>query len=384
MVTFTVGSLCTGYGGLELAAEAMFGDVDVRFVSDIDSALDAFYDRRYPGVPNVGDITADPDLEPVDIVTAGFPCQPFSTAGHKKGTDDVRFIWPHIAAAIGRMDPRPRLLLLENVPGLLTTNGGDAMARVVSDLAGLGYMGSYGLARASDVGACHQRRRLFIAAWSADTPRPGPQGSRPEVDPRQGASTPGERGNVEPPRRDPRPRCPTPHPDSDRDGTEVHAADDRRRDRPDETPLPVREGHVHPTHPLKDRGGTIPTPRAADATSGPDHARVDRRATHGSGGDDLTTFVDKRLNPDTWHHYTQAITLHTQTIGRPPPPPNLENTRLLNPAFVEWMMMLPPGWVTHPDIALTRTQALRILGNGVVPPQATHAYTQLLTGRTKP
>lgn len=98
----------------------------------------------------------------VDCVTAGFPCQPHSVAGQRKGLDDERWIWPGIVRIIG--DVRPDLVFLENVPGLASTGGLDAC---IADLAALGFAAEWGVLSAAAVGASHERERLFILAYSA-------------------------------------------------------------------------------------------------------------------------------------------------------------------------------------------------------------------------
>ncbi|TMZ53399.1 DNA cytosine methyltransferase, partial [Klebsiella pneumoniae] len=90
--------------------------------------------------------------------TAGYPCQPFSNAGKRKGTDDPRHIWPWIARAIGVL--RPRFIVLENVAAHVR-RGFDVVSE---DLATLGYDTAWSVVRASDVGAPHRRERLFIVA----------------------------------------------------------------------------------------------------------------------------------------------------------------------------------------------------------------------------
>jgi DNA (cytosine-5)-methyltransferase 1 len=162
------GSLCTGYGGLDMAVHAVLGG-DLAWVADIDPGASAIAGYRFPSVPNLGDITAADwgSVEPVGVLTAGFPCQPVSAAGRRKGLGDERWLFDDICTAVGRMVARPRLLVLENVPGLLSANGGDAMARVVQGLAALGYEFAYRLVRASDAGAPHRRERWFCLAWLA-------------------------------------------------------------------------------------------------------------------------------------------------------------------------------------------------------------------------
>ena len=157
-----VGSLCTGYGGLDMAVGG-----DVAWVSDIDKHAATLLEHRFPAAPNLGDLAAVDwsRVEPVDIITAGYPCQPFSVAGKRKGSADVRHIWPHIQSALRVL--RPRFGLFENVAGHV----GLGFADVLSDLAEVGFDAEWLVVRASDVGAPHRRERLFILATNADSER---------------------------------------------------------------------------------------------------------------------------------------------------------------------------------------------------------------------
>ncbi|WP_280377317.1 hypothetical protein [Nocardia wallacei] len=118
----------------------------------------------------------------------------------------------------------------------------------------------------------------------------------------------------------------------------------------------------------------LPTPNASDGSGGGMHP--DRRAGHSR------QLIDYALidgSPD-WGRYRAAIE-RQQHLSRPAPLPTERNSRgnrCLSPAFVEWMMFWPAGWVTDPALTLTRAQRLKILGNGVVPPQAVTAYAWLL------
>ncbi len=154
-----IGSLCTGYGGLDMAVEAYF-EADMVWCAEIDKYASQLITARF-NKPNLGDIKQiDWDtVEPIDILTAGYPCQPFSTAGQRKGTDDQRHIWPYIIKAISIL--RPRIVVLENVRGHLSLGFKD----VLKDLAENGYDARWQVVRASDVGAPHQRARLFIIAY---------------------------------------------------------------------------------------------------------------------------------------------------------------------------------------------------------------------------
>jgi len=96
----------------------------------------------------------------VDCITAGFPCQPHSIAGKRQGLADERWIWPDIARTIREVGPK--IVWLENVPGLASTGG---LAQCLRDLSILGYDAQWSVLAASDVGARHKRSRLFILAY---------------------------------------------------------------------------------------------------------------------------------------------------------------------------------------------------------------------------
>src|SRR6266540_2986999 len=110
-----IGSLCSGCGGLDLAVERVFGARSV-WHAENDPAASAVLAHHWPGVPNHGDLTTVDwsRVEPVDIITAGWPCQPWSLAGTRRGASDERAIWPHVADTIRVV--RPRYAILENVP----------------------------------------------------------------------------------------------------------------------------------------------------------------------------------------------------------------------------------------------------------------------------
>ena len=98
-----------------------------------------------------------------DVVSAGFPCQPFSVAGKQAGADDERNMWPATVEVIRRVQPES--VLLENVPGLISCG---YLGTVISDMAALGYVGRWGVIGARDAGAPHKRDRLWIVAHADD------------------------------------------------------------------------------------------------------------------------------------------------------------------------------------------------------------------------
>jgi DNA (cytosine-5)-methyltransferase 1 len=110
--------------------------------------------------------------ERVDIITAGFPCQPFSVAGRRKGSNDDRNMWPDTIRVIREVNPR--MAFLENVPGLLGKHG--YFGTVLGDLAETGYDARWCCISASDAGAPHRRNRLWILAYANGSRQSQPEG----------------------------------------------------------------------------------------------------------------------------------------------------------------------------------------------------------------
>jgi DNA (cytosine-5)-methyltransferase 1 len=156
--------LFSGIGGFALAA-GWAGFETIGF-AETDRYCSHVLKRHWPDVRNYGDVRSidGREFRGVDLVTAGFPCQPFSQAGRRRGTADERFLWPELARLLGEI--RPRYALLENVPGLLSLDGGRVFRRVLGDLAALGFDASWNCVPASAVGALHRRDRLWIVAYA--------------------------------------------------------------------------------------------------------------------------------------------------------------------------------------------------------------------------
>jgi DNA-cytosine methyltransferase len=152
-----IGSLFSGYGGLDMAVGGQLA-----WYAEIEPAACQVMEAHYPDIPNLGDVTKVnwANVEPVDVITGGYPCQPFSRAGIRRGTEDERHLWPYIFDAIRALEPR--YAVLENVPGHLTLGFADVLA----DLASIGWDAEWGTLRASDIGAPHTRNRLFIITYA--------------------------------------------------------------------------------------------------------------------------------------------------------------------------------------------------------------------------
>jgi DNA (cytosine-5)-methyltransferase 1 len=191
-MTARIGSLFSGAGGLDLAVEHVTGG---RTVWHCEANPDAskVLAAQWPDVPNLGDITAVDwsQVEPVDVLCGGFPCQDVSAAGRRAGiaSGTRSGLWLEYAEAINQL--RPQLVVIENVRGLLsgyahramepgTDDLGDRSSRpllraagaVLGDLADLGFNAQWTTVAASEIGAPHRRERVFIVATPADADHP--------------------------------------------------------------------------------------------------------------------------------------------------------------------------------------------------------------------
>jgi len=132
--------------------------------SEVDEFCSRVLAKHWPDVPNLGDVTSIDwsEVERPDLICGGYPCQPFSLAGGRRGTEDARHLWPYFAQSIRVL--RPRWALLENVPGHLSLGFGD----VLGDLAELGYDAEWECLPAAAFGAPHLRYRVVVVAYTDD------------------------------------------------------------------------------------------------------------------------------------------------------------------------------------------------------------------------
>ena len=134
-----VGSLCTGYGGLDLGVLTALGGGRIAWAADPDPNIAQILAARMPNVPNLGDLRHIDwgAVEPVDVLVAGWPCQDISAAGKRAGIErgDRSGLWADIVAGLRLL--RPALVVLENVAALRWRWGG--VHRVLGDLAEAGY-----------------------------------------------------------------------------------------------------------------------------------------------------------------------------------------------------------------------------------------------------
>ncbi len=156
----SIGSLFSGIGLLELGLEQA-GLGNVTWQCEIDPWCRRVLAKHWPAAERFGDVrTMRPRA--VDVICGGFPCQPFSLAGKQRGLEDERWLWPEFARVID--EAKPSIVVAENVPGLRARG----LRPVLADLAGLGFNVEWHHFRASDIGAPHERNRIWIVATHPD------------------------------------------------------------------------------------------------------------------------------------------------------------------------------------------------------------------------
>jgi len=161
----TVGSTFTGVGGADLGLE--WAGFRIAWQCELDAWKRSILAAHWPDTPIHDDITTLHDPEPVDVMIGGFPCQDLSVAGKRKGFDGERsvlaFEFLRVAESLA-----PRWLILENVPGLLSSNRGRDFARLVDEVVACGYGLSWRVLDARYFGVPQRRRRVFLVARRAD------------------------------------------------------------------------------------------------------------------------------------------------------------------------------------------------------------------------
>ena len=162
-MTMTHASLFSGIGGFDLAAE--WAGWTNAFNCEIDPFCRKILKYHFPDAEQYGDIkTADFAVwrDRIDVLTGGFPCQPFSLAGKRKGTEDDRYLWPEMLRVIRTV--RPRWVVGENVYGIVNWSEGMVLDTVCSDLEAAGYTMQPYIIPACGVGAPHRRDRCWFIA----------------------------------------------------------------------------------------------------------------------------------------------------------------------------------------------------------------------------
>jgi len=394
----TIGSLCTGYGGLDMGTLAAFGGGHLAWVAENDPNMSTLLQQRLPSLENFGDLNnIDWDVVPrVDIMTAGFPCQDISAAGKRAGIQkgNRSGLFYRIMDAVRVL--RPDYVVLENVAALRWKDGG--LGEVLTYLAKAGYGVFWTSIRASDIGAPHRRERIFILARPCHrvaetvTASPGcpsaivsdsgclrchPHRVRSAAPEGEGAASQlaGYRDSVSSDSFSPRQRHLSLIADADDIGSNQRISQQQGFKGKSRT---HRSGHRVVADPLGRRQSQEPPrDRAAALGTGAGTGHRDDPGHDADRADQL----GRSPGLLDWGVYETAIRQWELTLDRPAPHPT-EKGRTgrprLSPLFVEWMMGLPEAWVTGDDLAFPRSAQLQALGNGVVPQQAAVAVLELL------
>ncbi len=162
MGKFTVGSLFSGIGGLDLAAH--WAGLETVWFVEKEPFCQKVLAKHWPNVSVHSDVFECHDLPFVDVICGGFPCQPFSVAGNRLGRNDERFLLPEMLRIVDEV--KPYAVLFENVPGFPSLNDGTEFKYLLGALAEMGFDAQWGHIRASDVGAPHKRERWFCVAYA--------------------------------------------------------------------------------------------------------------------------------------------------------------------------------------------------------------------------
>ena len=163
-------SICSGIGGLDLATGVVFGSRGVCYLEREAACVELLASRMEEGWLDPAPIHTDartfdgcPWRGRVDLITAGYPCQPFSVAGKGLAEADPRHLWPDIKRIISEV--RPALVVLENVQGHLKRG----FSTVLGDLDELGFDAEWGVYTAAEAGLPHRRKRIFVLAYADRT-----------------------------------------------------------------------------------------------------------------------------------------------------------------------------------------------------------------------
>ena len=365
-------SICTGIGGLDLGVRLAVPGTRVVGYVERDSYSAAVIVARMadealdeaPIWDEVGTFDGRRWRGAVDIVTAGFPCQPWSTAGSRAGIADPRWIWPDIARIIGEVEPE--WVFLENVLGLVSGGG---LAEVLGSSAALGFDAEWTSVWASEVGAPHRRERVFILGRRrmADARRVGPRGRHNGPQPRQEdgvqpeGQTEGPNGELVDPPGDLRGAF------GDGGQGSLDGAGDRYVADPGGLQRPVPSPGS-----AEGAGGEV----VAGAGRGRDMGDSDRPGLQGRGdgpgGADPDELDPRATSPPYWPPGPNERDEWARILERWPELAPATVEAPAQSAFRDLVAGISPG-LGGPGTS-NRTGELRALGNAVVPASAAHAF----------
>lgn len=367
----TIGSMYSGYGGLELAVAAASA-LPTRVLWHCEIDLDASHVLKihHPAVPNIGADDAQDwsRIQVPDVLAGGPPCQGISLAGLRLGPDDPRWRWPHFLTALREL--RPPAFIVENPPGLVSHRKGETWQGILDAMRATGYAVAWVIIGACAIGAPHCRHRVFAVGRLRAHP-----GEAVRLSPERHVC--GKRGLL----------LPTPvarDGDGRGEGDAAYWARKAARRAGQGIPLgaavrllptPVRgdakRGHNSTNNrgeiDLAGIGRLLPSPRAGDAANGGPNQGI-------ASGD---VALSSAVIGERWADFAPAVERWSE-MTRPAPEPTEPTGRggghRLSPLLPEWMFGLPAGYLTD---HVGRNAAIRLAGNGVVPTQAATAIRML-------
>ena len=441
MSKLKIGSLFSGYGGLDLAVMKVL-DAEVVWHCEWDDAPSKILENHFPNVPNYRDVTKVDfsQVEPVDVLTGGFPCQDLSLAGKRAGLEEGTRsgLWSEFARAIETI--KPKLVVIENVRGLLSAKANNGMEYTQEDLDIFGggnlfapwelFSATWPISGMMRNGqACELQMQVRHITDSESSLLPIPEESilrTPSVTDSTGGAisetqardrgrmvkvadqvaelafennlkvTPAIAASLLP-----TPRAQEPGSTSAGYGDSLNdfanrvvngfAPKDllptpavghiRNHDEPIQNYLERRQdfvdgktkGMLGASLGVAVRMEMLPTPTTQDGKNNAGKSQFDRNT--------LPLNAEVTLLPINWGKFEPAIR-RWEELTRPAPAPTKpdgkDGAHRLSAEFTEWMMGLPAGWITSPDLGLTRNEQLKACGNGVVPQQAELALRMLL------
>lgn len=384
--TITHLSLCSGYEGIGLGLRRVLPNLrEIAYVEREGFPVANLVAKMEAGELDAAPVFTDVKTFPygkfrgcVDILSGGFPCQPFSSAGKRKATDDPRHLFPFIAEGI--RECRPTVVFLENVEGIIsakTADGEPVLQYVLRTLEGLGYRATAGIFSASEVGAPHQRKRVFILGYSSH--------ERCEQDPslrsEQQASWTNEvsgesRGELGYSQHD---GCVASEKSRETSGSQEEGRVQESQRGSDE--LAYRNSVRHDGRELSDRDGGWSLPKQAQSRTEQPLVWGETEGCSGESREELAHSNNEGFpgrneptegNPQGWEaqagQHTPLDAGRDLWVSRP----NEPQYEWEQPRVIESQL----GGAT--DGASSRVDRLRLLGNGVVPATAAKAFVTLI------
>jgi DNA-cytosine methyltransferase len=357
-------SLCTGYEGIGLGLkrvlpnirEVAYVEIEAYAIFNLAKKIEQGWLSKAPIYTNLKTFPYRKFRGQVDILSGGFPCQPFSVAGSKRATEDPRHLFPYIAEGI--RECQPRIVFLENVEGIITQRTGDGepvLKYVLRRLEELGYRATAGIFSASEVGLPHQRKRVFILGISnSECSRMHGGGSSEEClfEQQLVQSREGERNTV----RSKTERC---------NGTPAELGYTEHDGLYAEQKL---RGSSSPSN--DNSQGQKPTEQLEGASRSHDGSSIFRCKAVARADQDQYDWEEPRVVGDSEGTRLKSLFDRQEEVE-----PWGTGTRYARPFFDEVEAQSKLGGTV--DGATCRVDALRLLGNGVVPATCSKAFVTL-------